>query len=331
MPRPEETPPLGISIGEIVDRTTKIVQEEIELAKTEMAVAAQDLLRGSVAGIVGGVFAFFGIFVLLIAVSFLIADAIGAFYPWLGFFIVAFLCFSVGLGLALLAMKKIKKGSQIVPTQALDEAKQTREALKSEIDKDKDSAIDSIAVEEPAPTATPVPAATKPQVEAAVASKPAAPTADEPAITPATPAGAAAARPASTGTTDEVLDVLDVAAASAAASAEEAIQQADAAGGDAREAKRLAKQEAKEAREAQRAAAKAEKEAEKAEKLAEKRAKKAAKLAAKQAKKGGSEAGIAPFIEERDVLGQPIAPQDYMPPHPPEEPPAPPADPDGKS
>ena len=146
MPKPPENTPLGESISEIIDRTTTIVHEEIELAKAEMSVALQDLLRGSVAGIVGGVFAFFGLFILLIALSFLVADAIGTWYPWLGFFIVAFLCFALGGLLAFVALKKIKKGSQTVtPSQAISEAKQTKEALKKEADTPIET-IDTVAV-----------------------------------------------------------------------------------------------------------------------------------------------------------------------------------------
>ncbi|MGB0889048.1 MAG: phage holin family protein, partial [Solirubrobacterales bacterium] len=77
MPEENQNQPLGQSISEIIDRTTTIVHEEIELAKSEIAISLQNLLRGSIAGIVGGVFAFFGLFVLLIGISFLIGDAVG--------------------------------------------------------------------------------------------------------------------------------------------------------------------------------------------------------------------------------------------------------------
>lgn len=141
-------PPLGESIGEIVDRTTALVHEEIELAKAEVAVSLQNLLRGSVAAIVGGVFAFFGLFILLIAISFLISDAI-SYGDWPGFFVVAFVLFLGGGLLAFTALKKIKKGSQLVPTQAIEEAKKTQAALTHEGARDVQR-IDSVAVEEPA-------------------------------------------------------------------------------------------------------------------------------------------------------------------------------------
>lgn len=318
MGRPEDTPPLGESIGEIIDRTTKIVHEEIELAKAEISVALQDLLRGSVAGIVGGVFAFFGLFILLIAFSFLVADAVGAWYPWLGFFIVAFLCFIVGGLLAFVALKKIKKGSQIAPTQAIDEAKQTKEALTAE-PADEKQTIDSVAVEEPEiPAATPAPT-----------------------IAPATPAAAAQQTKE-----QEAVAEAETQAEEAKAEVEEAREEAESLEVDAKEAKRRAKQEAKEAKEAEKAAKKAEAEAAKAEAIAKKKAEKAAKeaekarvkaekQAAKDAKKAEKAGGPA-ALPERDVLGQPQPTAEqptepYSPPQPPQTPPPPPNDPTGSN
>lgn len=256
MARSDDTPPIGESIGEIIDRTTTIVHEEIELAKAEVAVAAQNLLRGSVAGIVGGVFAFFGLFVLLIGLSFFISDLID-FGLWPGFFIVAFLLFVFGGLLAWVALKKIQKGgSQITPTQAIDEAKQTKDALKAETDKTVDAVQQTIfegtAVEE---TEGEKPAA-------AFAPPPAKPPVKDPAQT-------------------EAEQVLAEANAVLKEDLKEAREEADGLEVDAKEAKKRARQEAKEAAEAAKAAQKAQQEAAKAEAIA---AKKAEKLQQEQAK-----------------------------------------------
>jgi chemotaxis protein histidine kinase CheA len=302
VPKPPENTSLGDSISEIIDRTTKIVHEEIELAKAEMSVALQDLLRGSVAGIVGGVFAFFGLFILLIAVSFLIADAIGTWYPWLGFFIVAFICFALGGLLAFIALKKIKKGSQLAPSQAISEAKQTKEALQAEADKPIET-IDSVAVEETAPGVTTTSLAD-----------------------PVTPADKAAADPVVKEAKEDL---------------KEAREDADELELDAKELKKRAKQEAKEAKEAAKAAKvaeqeaakaeavaakaaeKAEKESAKAKAQAEKDAAKAAKVAEKQAKKGNAEAPQAPPAPEAKPYVAPTPP--VQPPATPQQPPAPPS------
>jgi uncharacterized membrane protein YqjE len=313
MTTPPDKTPLGDSIGDIIDRTTKIVHEEIELAKAEMASAAQDLLRGSVAGIVGGVFAFFGLFILLIGLSFLIADAVGTWYPWLGFFIVAFLLFAFGGLLAFVALKKIKKGSQLTPTQAIDEAKQTRDALQKEAD----TPIDSVAVEEPTPGDVPA-AAVKPLADLKAKE-------------------AAAADPAVVEAKHDL---------------EDARNDADLLELDAKEMKRRAKQEAKEAKEAAKAAKVAEQEAAKAEAIAAKAAEKAQKEgakakakaekeAAKKGKKGGGEAEApaapqapAPPVSKAPAPPQPptappappTSPSPQAPPTPPQAPPAPPHD-----
>jgi uncharacterized membrane protein YqjE len=293
MPKPEDHTSLGDSISEIIDRTTTIVHEEIELAKAEMSVALQDLLRGSVAGIVGGVFAFFGLFILLIALSFLVADAVGTWYPWLGFFIVAFLCFALGGLLAFVALKKIKKGSQLAPNQAIAEAKQTKEALQAEADKPIET-IDSVAVEEPSPGVTTTSLAD-----------------------PVTPARKAAADPAVVDAKEDL---------------KEAREDADELELDAKELKKRAKQEAKEAKEAAKAAKVAEQEAAKAEAIAAKAAEKAEKEAAKakakaekKAKKGGGEPEPpqAPPAPQAAPYTPPTPPQ--QPPAPPQAPPAPPS------
>jgi hypothetical protein len=291
MPKPEDHTPLGDSISEIIDRTTKIVHEEIELAKAEMSVALQDLLRGSVAGIVGGVFAFFGLFILLIALSFLVADAVGTWYPWLGFFIVAFLCFALGGLLAFVALKKIKKGSQLAPNQAIAEAKQTKEALQAEADKPVET-IDSVAVEEPSPGVTTTSLAD-----------------------PVTPERKAAADPAVVEAKEDL---------------KEAREDANELELDAKELKKRAKQEAKEAKEAAKAAKVAEQEAAKAEAVAAKAAEKAEKEAAKakakaekKAKKGGGEPEPpqAPLAPQAAPYTPPTPPQQ---PAVPQTPPAPP-------
>ncbi|MBJ7458341.1 MAG: phage holin family protein [Thermoleophilaceae bacterium] len=289
---PPENTSLGASISEIIDRTTKIIHEEIELAKAEMAVAAQDLLRGSVAGIVGGVFAFFGLFILLIALSFLVADAIGVWYPWLGFFIVAFLCFGIGGLLAFVALKKIKKGSQIVPEQAISEARQTREALQADRPLE---TIDSVAVEEPTAGAAP-----------AVVAR------------PAKPADAAAADPDVVEAKQELKEAradaeeLELDAKELKKRAKQEAKEAK----EAAKAARVAEQEAAKADAiAAKAAEKADKEAAKAKAQAEKDAAKAAKAAEKQAKKGKSESEAPPTVPE--VQAQP-----YTAPTPPQQPPA---------
>lgn len=147
MPEPRDNQPLGQSIGEIIDRTTALVHEEIELAKAEISISLKNLLRGSVASILGGIFAFFGLFILLIGISFFLSDLLGD-YIWLGFFIVAVALFIVGGIAAWFALIKIQKGSRIMPAMAIDEARKTQEALRPEDEAQRIQQFEAVAVEE---------------------------------------------------------------------------------------------------------------------------------------------------------------------------------------
>lgn len=148
MAPPRETPPLGQSVGEIIDHTTALVHEEIELAKAEVAIALKNLLRGSVASILGGVFAFFGLIILLMGISLFLTDLINDDYPWIGFFIVALVLFVIGAIAAMFALKKIQKGSKIVPEMAIDEARKTQDALRPEEEATRIQQFEAVAVEE---------------------------------------------------------------------------------------------------------------------------------------------------------------------------------------
>ena len=90
---------LGVAraIGEIVDRTTLIVHDEIELGKAEILAAVQDLVRGSVAGILGGIFGVFGLVIFLQAGALFLNDLFNwNAYPWLGYLTVAMILFIFG-------------------------------------------------------------------------------------------------------------------------------------------------------------------------------------------------------------------------------------------
>jgi uncharacterized membrane protein YqjE len=265
--------PLGQSISEIIDRTTTIVHEEIELAKAELAVSLQNLLRGSVAGIVGGVFAFFGLFILLIGISFFISDLIDYGF-WTGFLIVAFFLFLFGGILAWFALKKIKKGSQLVPTQAIAEAKATQAALQPDPPAQQ---FDAVAVEETVASADASPIDLKPSDV-----KPATEPAQDPKAAEAADLLAAAkevveqpAQPEAPPTADPPPPTF-------------VTERTDLPYGETeKSAKAAAKAEAKAAKEAAKAQAQAEKDSAKAMKAAEKEAAKAKKAADKAVKKAG--------------------------------------------
>lgn len=274
MPDPRdnnEDKSLGENFAAIVDHTTQIVHDEIELAKAEIASSLQNLLRGSVAAIVGGVFAFFGLFILLIGLSFLISDAIGKFSPWIGFFVVAILAFLIGGLLAWFALRNIKKGSQLAPTQAIDEARQTKAALAPEEVQE----IDSTAVEE------------KPVAEFGAPPKKA-----EGAEPSPIPSKEAKADPEAAAAIDEM---------------KQARAESEQKAKEAKEARELAEKEKAEAREASQAATKATQEAAKADAVADRKAEKAEKKAAKAREKAEKEAEKQRIAAEKQAAKEAAA------------------------
>ena len=124
---------IGQAIQEVSERAQILVREEIELAKAEVTEKINSLVKGAVVGVVGGVFAVFGLLFLLHGVSWLLWFALfsDTNYFW-GFFIVAGVLFLLGALAGFLASRAFKRGSPPKPELAIDEAKRIRETVKSE-------------------------------------------------------------------------------------------------------------------------------------------------------------------------------------------------------
>lgn len=128
MPTPDTDVSLGSAAKLVAEKASTIARLELELASMELKkkVAALGLGIG---------LAFAAVAVGLYAIGFLfatIAAGLAEFMPvWLALLIVtAALLFTTGL-LALLAVRSIKRGTPPVPKQAIDEARLTTQALKS--------------------------------------------------------------------------------------------------------------------------------------------------------------------------------------------------------
>ena len=124
------TSELGRAVQEVTQKAQLLVQEEIELAKTELTEKVTKIGKGAAVGAVGGIFAVFGLIFLLHALSWglwLLID--GGDHIWLGFLITAVLLFIVGAIAALLAMRFIKSGSPPKPTMAIEEAQLIKETV----------------------------------------------------------------------------------------------------------------------------------------------------------------------------------------------------------
>jgi hypothetical protein len=132
-PVSENTQAISRALQDVSDRAQILVREEIELAKLEVTAKVTKLGRGAGIAVAGGVFAFFGLFVLLEGLSWLAWYVLP--FPqdqffW-GFFVVAGLLFLFGALAAYLAFRAFKAGSPPVPQMAIDEAQLIKETVQS--------------------------------------------------------------------------------------------------------------------------------------------------------------------------------------------------------
>jgi Putative Actinobacterial Holin-X, holin superfamily III len=122
---------IATAIGEVADRTTVIVREEIELAKAEVKAKVSKLGRGA------GVAVAAGVFLSLAGVFFLHMLAWG-FYVWLdvdvwvGYAIVVAILLVLGLIAGFLAYRWLKGGSPPTPQMAIEEAQRVKATVTGE-------------------------------------------------------------------------------------------------------------------------------------------------------------------------------------------------------
>jgi uncharacterized membrane protein YqjE len=121
---PEEMT-VGELVFEVSDRATVLVREEIELAKTEVTEKFNRLLRGSVVGLVGGVFLLLALAMLMHGVAWLLNDLVFDNF-WAGFFVEAGLFLLIAAGAGLFAYRSFKKGAPPTPDMAIEEAREIK-------------------------------------------------------------------------------------------------------------------------------------------------------------------------------------------------------------
>ncbi|MBW8060178.1 MAG: phage holin family protein [Solirubrobacterales bacterium] len=139
MPEPTATPPKEPgekSVTELVfdvsEKTSSLIREEVELAKTEIAEKVGKLLRGSVVGIAAGAFAFLALILVMEGFAWLLNEELFDGRAWPGFFVEAALFLLIAAAAALFAYRSIQAGAPPVPEQAIEEAKRTKEMLERE-------------------------------------------------------------------------------------------------------------------------------------------------------------------------------------------------------
>ena len=130
-PRPDDDRSVGELVIDVSERVTLLVREEIELAKAEVTEKATKLAKGSVVGIVAGVFALLGFAMLMHAFAWLLNELFFEDEIWLGFLVEAVIWFVVAAIAGLIAYRSMQAGSPPAPTMAIAEAKEIRETLEA--------------------------------------------------------------------------------------------------------------------------------------------------------------------------------------------------------
>jgi uncharacterized membrane protein YqjE len=126
---PKDERKLGELVFDVTEGVSSLVREEIQLAKAEVSEKAGKIARGAVVGIAAGVFAFLALILVMEGIAWLLNEEVFNGKTWPGFFIEAAIFLLIAALAALFAYKAVKAGSPPMPTQAIEEAKLTKETL----------------------------------------------------------------------------------------------------------------------------------------------------------------------------------------------------------
>ena len=120
---------LGAAAKQVSEHASALIRLEMELAQLELKRKLAALGKGIGLGVGAAVLGVFMLGFLLATV----AAALATFMPtWLALLIVTvFLLLCAGI-LGMLALRAVKRGTPPVPEQAIEEAKRTKEALRSD-------------------------------------------------------------------------------------------------------------------------------------------------------------------------------------------------------
>jgi Putative Actinobacterial Holin-X, holin superfamily III len=126
--RPEN---IATTLGEVADRTTVIVREEIELAKAEVVTKVTKLGKGAAVGAAAGVFlALAGIFFLHMVAWLLYAYVFDD--VWLGYAVVVVVLALLAAVGGLVAYRFVKGGAPPKPEMAIEEAQRVKATVTGE-------------------------------------------------------------------------------------------------------------------------------------------------------------------------------------------------------
>jgi uncharacterized membrane protein YqjE len=122
------------AVQEVAERAQVLVREEIELAKTEITEKVSKIAKGAAIGAAAGVFAIFGLSILLEGFAWLAwwALPVNSSQIFWGFFLVAVLLFILGGIAGFVASRLLKSGAPPTPDMAIEEAQRIRETVQGD-------------------------------------------------------------------------------------------------------------------------------------------------------------------------------------------------------
>jgi len=119
---------VGPAAKQVAEHASSLARLELELAGLELKKKVTALGIGIGLGIGAAVFGVFGLWFVFATIAAGLATAMST---WLALLITTGILFGLAAILGVLALGRIKKGTPPVPEQAIEEAKRTTEALKS--------------------------------------------------------------------------------------------------------------------------------------------------------------------------------------------------------
>jgi cobalamin biosynthesis protein CobD/CbiB len=131
-PRQSAEKKLGEIVGEVSQKASLLVREEIELAKAEVTDKVGKLGKGGGIAAAAGVFLIFAITMFFHFLAWFLDDLFNWSSIWPGFGIVALLLFVLAAVAGLIAKRLFEKGKTLTPDLAIEEAKRTRADLEAQ-------------------------------------------------------------------------------------------------------------------------------------------------------------------------------------------------------
>ena len=124
---------LGEIVGEVTEKASLLVSQEVELAKAEIADKVSKLAKGAAVGAAAGVFLIFAVTMFFHTLAWLLNDLFNWDTDiWAGFLVVTVVLTVLAVIAALLAYRWFKRGSALKPDMAIEEAKRTRGMLEQQ-------------------------------------------------------------------------------------------------------------------------------------------------------------------------------------------------------